>query len=176
MQPYLPACKIVTTHGVRGELKVLPLCDDVPFLSGFATLYGSAQGTQPVRVLSVRGQGNAALLRLAGVEDMDAARAWVGRTLYLARADVRLPQGRLLVDDLLGCAAKDAATGEVYGTVTAVTHPGAQDIYTVTDAQGGEHLIPAVAEFVRGVDTENRVVLLAPIEGMFSQPLNGDEE
>ena len=27
MRNYLPACKIVSTHGVRGEMKALPLCD-----------------------------------------------------------------------------------------------------------------------------------------------------
>ena len=32
MQNYLPACKIVSTHGVRGEMKALPLCDGAAFL------------------------------------------------------------------------------------------------------------------------------------------------
>ena len=33
MQDYLPACKIVSTHGVRGEMKALPLCDGAQFLA-----------------------------------------------------------------------------------------------------------------------------------------------
>ena len=33
MQNYLPACKIVSTHGVRGEMKALPLCDGAAFLA-----------------------------------------------------------------------------------------------------------------------------------------------
>ena len=35
MQNYLPACKIVSTHGVRGEMKALPLCDGAQFLAKF---------------------------------------------------------------------------------------------------------------------------------------------
>ena len=35
MQNYLPACKIVSTHGVRGEMKALPLCDGAAFLAKF---------------------------------------------------------------------------------------------------------------------------------------------
>ena len=35
MQSYLPACKIVSTHGVRGEMKALPLCDGAEFLAKF---------------------------------------------------------------------------------------------------------------------------------------------
>ena len=33
MQNYLPACKIVSTHGGRGEMKALPLCDGAQSLT-----------------------------------------------------------------------------------------------------------------------------------------------
>ena len=39
MQNYLPACKIVSTHGVRGEMKALPLCDGAAFLAKFKRLF-----------------------------------------------------------------------------------------------------------------------------------------
>ena len=145
MQDYLPACRLVTTHGVRGELKALPLCDGAEFLAGLKNLYPSGRGGEPFALHGVRGQGSTVILRLGGVEDMDAARALVGRTLYFAKAEARLPKGRYFIDDLLGCAVVDAKTGAVYGTVTAVEHPAAQDVYTVTDAQGGEHMFPAPA-------------------------------
>ena len=44
MQNYLPACKIVSTHGVRGEMKALPLCDGAAFLAKFKRLPPTAQG------------------------------------------------------------------------------------------------------------------------------------
>ena len=75
MQNYLPACKIVSTHGVRGEMKALSLCDGAAFLAKFKRLFARADGTGEVRVLGVRAQGNVILLRLEGVADMDAARA-----------------------------------------------------------------------------------------------------
>ncbi len=176
MQDYLPACKLVTTHGVRGELKALPLCDGAAFLARLKTLYGAAQGGENFAVRGVRGQGSTVILRLGGVDDMDAARALVGRTLYFAKAEVRLPRDRYFIDDLLGCAVVDAADGTVYGTMTAVDHPAAQDIYTVTDAQGTEHMFPAVPEFLKGIDIQNRTVTVAPIPGMFGEAVNGDED
>jgi hypothetical protein len=118
MQSYLPACKIVSTHGVRGEMKALPLCDGAEFLAKFKRLYAAADGTGECRVLGVRTQGNVILLRLADVTDMDAARAQVGRTYYFAKADARLPKGRYFIDDLLGCEVRDAGTGAVYGILT----------------------------------------------------------
>ena len=176
MQSYLPACKIVSTHGVRGEMKALPLCDGAEFLAKFKRLYATADGTGECRVLGVRTQGNVILLRLADVTDMDAARAQVGRTYYFAKADARLPKCRYFIDDLLGCEVRDADTGAVYGILTEVDHPAAQDIYTVTDAAGEKHMLPAVPEFVKTIDIDARTILVTPIDGMFNDAVNGDKE
>ena len=176
MQNYLPACKIVSTHGVRGEMKALPLCDGAAFLAKFKRLFTSADGAGETRVLGVRAQGNVILLRLDGVTDMDAARAQVGRTYYLAKADAKLPRGRYFIDDLLGCDVVDADTDRVYGQLTNVDRPAAQDIYTVTDGAGEEHMLPAVPEFVEKIDIDARKIFVTPIEGMFTDAVNGDED
>lgn len=176
MQNYLPACKIVSTHGVRGEMKALPLCDGAAFLAKFKRLFTSADGAGETRVLGVRAQGNVILLRLDGVTDMDAARAQVGRTYYLAKADAKLPRGRYFIDDLLGCDVVDADTDRVYGQLTNVDRPAAQDIYTVTNGAGEEHMLPAVPEFVKKIDIDARKIFVTPIEGMFTDAVNGDED
>ena len=176
MQQYLEAGKVVTTHGVRGEMKLELWCDGVDFLKKVGRLYPSAQGGKAYKILSIRPQGQMALLQLEGVNDMDAARAQVGRVYYLAKADARLPKGRYFIDDLLDCEVADADTGRVYGRLTNVEHPAAQDIYTVTDAAGEEHMLPAVPEFVKTIDMENRRILIPPIEGMFTDAVNGDED
>ncbi|WP_294780148.1 ribosome maturation factor RimM [uncultured Gemmiger sp.] len=176
MQNYLPACKIVSTHGVRGEMKALPLCDGAAFLAKFKRLFTSADGAGETRVLGVRAQGNVILLRLDGVTDMDAARAQVGRTYYLAKADAKLPRGRYFIDDMLGCDVVDADTDRVYGQLTNVDRPAAQDIYTVTDGAGEEHMLPAVPEFVKKIDIDARKIFVTPIEGMFTDAVNGDED
>lgn len=174
MRDYLPACKIVTTHGVRGEMKAQLLCDDAAFLGKFKRLFASAQGGGETPLLGVRAMGNMALVRLAGVEDMDAARAMVGKTLYFAHADVKLPKGRYLIDDLLDFAVVDANTGVCYGRLTDVTHPGAQDIYTVTAPDGSEYMMPAVDAFVRQIDPAAQRILVTPIPGLFGEAVNGD--
>lgn len=176
MQNYLPACKIVSTHGVRGEMKALPLCDGAAFLAKFKRLFATQQGTGETRVLGVRAQGNTILLRLDGIDDMDKARAQVGHTYYFAKSDAKLPKGRYFIDDLLGCEVKDAETGCVYGTLTEIDHPAAQDIYTVTDAAGTAHMLPAVPEFVKNIDPKSRTILVTPIDGMFNEAINGDKE
>ena len=144
MQQYLEAGKVVTTHGVRGEMKALPLCDGAAFLAIFKRLFTTADGAGETRVLGVRAQGNVILLRLAGVNDMDAARALRGQVFYFDRSDATLPEGRWYVADVIGCEVRDADTGKVYGVVTSVDHPGAQDIYAVKAPGGKECKFPGV--------------------------------
>ena len=176
MQQYLEAGKVVTTHGVRGEMKLELWCDGVDFLKKVGRLYPSAQGGKAYKILSIRPQGQMALLQLEGVNDMDAARALRGQVFYFDRSDATLPEGRWYVADLIGCEVRDADTGKVYGVVTSVDHPGAQDIYTITDEKGNKWQLPAVPEFVKERVPEEGYVLVAPISGMFDEAESGDAE
>ena len=174
MQQYLEIGRIVAPHGVTGEMKLELWCDSVAFLSRLPRVYRTALGEGEMRVAGLRPHKNMGLLRLEGVNDMDAARAMVGRVLYIDRADVRLPQGTFFIQDLLGCRVLDADTGACYGTVSDISHPAAQDIYTVRDENGAETLFPAVKPFLKQVDLENGRVLVEPIPGMFTEAENGD--
>ena len=91
MQQYLEAGKVVTTHGVRGEMKLELWCDGVDFLKKTGRLYASAKGGKCYNIISIRPQGQMALLQLEGVNDMDAARALRGQVFYFDRSDATLP-------------------------------------------------------------------------------------
>ena len=158
MQQYLEDCKAVTTHGVAGEVKVELWCDDAAFLGRFKRLYRGPQGQAPIAVTKVRAHKNMALVTFEGVNDMDAARALVGQVFYIDRADAKLPRG-----------------GRDYGEITQVSHPGAQDIYTVSCPDGSTALFPAVKPFLVKICIEERKVLVSPIPGMFSEAENGDQ-
>ena len=117
--PFLEAGRIVGTHGVRGELRVEPWCDSARFLTGFSEFYWDG-GREKVKVVSSRPHKNLLLLKLEGVDTVEAGDALRGRVLYLARADAKLPQGRFFVQDLLGLSAVDADTvGNVIGMASS---------------------------------------------------------
>ena len=176
MQNYLPACKIVSTHGVRGEMKALPLCDGAAFLAKFKRLFTTADGAGETRVLGVRAQGNVILLRLDGVNDMDAARALRSQVFYFDRSDATLPEGRWYVADLIGCEVRDADTGKVYGVVTSVDHPGAQDIYTVKSPSGKEYMFPGVDAFLKERNPPEGYILVTPIPGLLDDDFDSERE
>lgn len=174
MQQYLEAGRIVATHGVRGEMKAELWCDGAEFLAGFKSLYFSADGAAPRAVASVRPHKGMALVTLEGVSGIEEARPFLGRVFYIARAEASLPVGKYFLQDLIGLEVRDAATGQVYGKVTSVTHPAAQDIYTVQTPAGEECRFPGVPEFLKELHPAEGYLLVAPIPGMFSEAESGD--
>lgn len=177
MKRYLEAGEFVTTHGVRGELKLYPWADGPEFIAGLPRLYLSPEGGKPLLLEEVRAHKGMCIVKLAGVDTLDGARPYVRRVAYFDRGDVTLPQGRYFVQDIVGCRVVDADSGAVYGTVAAVDHPAASDVYTVKNEAGETFLFPAVPEFLTALDPVAGTVTVRPIPGMFTSEVeNGDAD
>ena len=93
---FLEIGKIVTTHGVMGEVKVYPWCDTPDFLTGFSTLYFH-KGKDPVAVQQARVHKNMVLLKLQGTDTLEAAQALRNQILYADRADMPLEEGEYFI-------------------------------------------------------------------------------
>ncbi|MDR2646753.1 MAG: ribosome maturation factor RimM, partial [Oscillospiraceae bacterium] len=104
---FLPIGKVTGTHGIKGELRVKPLCDSPAFFRGFAVLFLDEHGKQSVAIKAARPHKNMALLTIDGVLNIEDAQAWIGRTLYLKRDDARLDDGQYFVAELIGCQILD---------------------------------------------------------------------
>ena len=157
---YIEAGKIVNTHGVAGELKIEVWLDSPAFMKRFPRLF---LGEREYTVLSARAQKSFLLCRLEGVDDLNAAMTLKGRVVSVAREDAKLPPGGYFLQDLLGARIVDEEGREI-GRLTEVLERPASNIYVVQGER--EHLIPAVPEFIRGVDVENGLVTVHLIEGM----------
>ncbi len=163
---FLEVGRIVGTHGIRGELRVEPWCDSPEFLSQFKTLYYKS-GEEQIKV-SCRPHKNIVLMKIDGIETIEEAEVLRGRTLYIDRKDVKLPKGKNFVQDLLGCRVIDADDMTVeYGTIKDVFKTGANDVYTVKNADGKEYLIPVIDSVVVEKNVDDGIVLVKPMEGLF---------
>ncbi len=159
---YLDAGKIVNTHGIRGEIKVYPLCDGPDFLLEFDRFF--IDGTE-VNVVSSRVHKNVTLIRLEGVDHIDQAEAFVGKILQINCEDIELEDGRYFIEDLIGAKVIDVDTGKEYGNLKSVIQTGANDVYEV---QGDRlYLIPKIDEVVIDTDLENGVISVRPLKGLF---------
>ncbi len=167
IKDYFELGQIVSTHGIKGEVRFDPWCDSPDFVKKFKTLYYDAKGEKSVNVISARPHGNIAILMLDGVTSVDEARALRGTVLYMKRSDVHLPKGTWFIQELIGCSVVDADTNKIYGKISDVTSTGANDVYTVK-TPSGDVLFPAVKEFIVSTDVEDGVVKVRAIKGIFS--------
>ena len=159
-QPYIEAGKIINTHGVRGEVKIESWLDTPEFLCSFPRffLHGKELG-----VLSARVHKGFAIVRLDGVDDLNAAAVLKETVVSVAREDAHLPAGAYFLCDIIGARVTDE-DGQEIGTLADIEETPAAPLYVIRGAR--EYLVPAVPEFIKKVDAENGMITVHLIEGM----------
>ena len=156
--------KIVNTHGVKGEMKVVPWTDDPAVFSDFSTL---TVNNIPYPVVSVRFQGPNVLLKLKGIDDMTAAEGLKNKIVYASRADFDLPEGTYFIADLMGLTVVEDETDKVLGTITDVFATGSNDVYEVTSEEGRKYYVPAIKDCVKATSLETKEMRIHVMEGLF---------
>ena len=159
---YLEAGQIVNTHGIRGEVKIVPWCDTPEFLCDFDVLYLDGKAVQ---VESARAHKGNVIVKLAGISDVNAAMCLKNKVVSIDRSNVELPEGRHFIADLIGLEVCDAASGAVLGVIDDVLSLPANEVYLVKGG-GKEYMIPAVDEFLAETNIEGGYVRVRLIEGM----------
>ena len=154
---FIEAGEIVTTHGVRGEVKVLPWLDSPEDLVDFDRV---RIGDKDYEIESCRVQKSCNLVKLAGVDTMEAAQAMRGKVLKLYREDI--DDEIIFAAELIG--VKVFSDGKEVGKITDVLDYPGNKVYVVKGQK--EYMIPAVKAFILDTDMENETMQVRLIEGM----------
>lgn len=157
--------RITRTHGVKGEVAVLPLSDVGSRFEAGSTLFLEEREDRPLTVMASRPHQQRLLVAFRGVQDRTSAEALRGRYLFVpASSAPHLPEGEYWAHDLVGC---DVLTeeGRSLGRIREVLHTQANDVW-VAEGAAGEVLIPALKEVVREVDVAGRRVVVREIPGL----------
>ena len=155
--PFIEAGEIVNTHGVRGEIKMLPWLDSPEDMRGFTRC---RIGGKDYAITACRVQNTCDLLKLEGVDTMEAAQALRGKTVTLYRED--MDEDLIFAGDLIGMEVFSQA--ERIGELTQVLdYPGNQ-VYVVKGER--EYMVPAVKEFILSTDLEGNRMEVKLLEGM----------
>lgn len=162
---YIETGKIVGTHGIKGEVRVQPWCDNPEFLTSFKTLYTDKSGSA-IKITSSRAHKNIVLMKIKDVDTIEQAEALRGKVLYLDRNDAVLPKGVFFQCDLFDCEVFDVDTGEKLGVITDVSQTGANDVWHI-ERDGKEYLIPSIPDVVINVDIDNAKIEIRPLKGIF---------
>ena len=156
---FIEAGEIVTTHGVKGEVKVMPWVDGPEILCEFdrCRIAGKEYEIESCRV-----QKSCNLVKLSGVDTMEAAQAMRGKVIELYREDI--DDEVIFAAELIGVEVY--ADGALLGKITDVLDYPGNSVYVVTGDH--EYMIPAVKEFVLSTDLDSNTMQVKIIEGMRS--------
>lgn len=159
--------RIVSCHGVRGEVRVLPYNPDSTLLHSLKVLHLRAPDhtRADYGVVGSRPHKRFVLIRLDGVHTKEDAEALVGRTVHIARE--LLPQvgpDQVYHTDLVGCVVS-TESGEGLGQVSEIITTGSNDVCVVV-GNGREYLIPLIQDVVLSLDVETREMVIRPLPGL----------
>lgn len=166
---YIIVGKIVGTHGIKGEVKVLSDSDftEERFRVGNTCYLKMEEGMVSIRIDSHRKHKGLDLITFNGIANINDALPYINKEIY---ADAELAPGLLASDeyhyqDLIGLEAT-LENGERIGRVADLIEVPQGWILVLEKDDGKEALVPFVSEFVQKIDLENRKIVLTPIEGL----------
>ena len=154
---FVEAGEIVTTHGVRGEVKVLCWLDDPEMLCEFdrCRIRGKDYTMEQVRV-----QKTCNLVKLSGIDTMEAAQAMRGKIIELYREDI--DDEVIFAAELIGVEV--FCDGNSIGKIKDVLDYPGNSVYVVKGEH--EYMIPAVKQFILSTDVDGNRMDVKLIEGM----------
>lgn len=151
MQEKLRVGTIVTTHGLKGEVKVYPTTDEPERFYDLKKVWldrsGKMENMIRLEVENVRFSKNLALVKFKEFDSIDDVMAIRKGELYVDRADaIPLEEGEYFVGDIIGCRVLDENDAEL-GTVKEFIETGAHDVMLVK-TEGKDLMIPYCDPFI----------------------------
>lgn len=147
---------IVKPQGIRGELKVMPLTDDV---NRFKKLKSVIIDDAKYRVISARCGLDAAFVVLENVNDRNAAETFRGKFMCVPREDAVVPEkDRFFIVDIIGCRV-ETEDGDLVGIIKDVTS-AKTDVITVDCGDKGIMRFPFLKDVLVKVDVINGIMLV----------------
>lgn len=170
MEEYVEIGKIVNTHGVKGELKILPTTDDITRFELLKSIFVTTPSElKEYLILHVRYHKNFILLQLKGIEDMTQAEKLKNATLKIPKSwALPLGEDEYYIGDLYDMQVV-TEEGEILGKIKDILFTGSNDVYVVrskTNVDVKEILIPAIKECIKKVDIKNKTMTVHLLEGL----------
>lgn len=163
--------KIINTHGIKGEVKVYPLTDEIERFSYLGKAYiGDLK--EKTKIKTVRYHKGFPIIAFEGFDDINEILRFKDEYIYIDDRDrIILSENQYFIYDLIDCEVFDMEKKKI-GYIYDVLQNISNDVYVVKDdLNNKEYLIPAIKEFIRHVDIDNKVIMIDPIEGMIEWKL-----
>lgn len=166
MDNLLEIGKIVNTHGIRGEVKIQPWCDD-PYV--FDELESLIIDGDEYFIERNRFHKTCQIVKLEGVDDMNAAELLKNKIAHVERENMPLPEGRYFVADVLGLEVREE-NGRVLGEIGDVIKTGSNDVYVLKNTFNKKQiLIPVLGDVVLETNIDGGYVTVRLMKGLIDE-------
>ncbi|MEN2464596.1 ribosome maturation factor RimM [Ornithinibacillus sp. FSL M8-0202] len=160
--------KIINTHGIRGDLKVLRVSDfDDRFKVG--NLLYLVTNEKVVRELEIDGHRihkGFDLIHFKGLNNINDVEHYKGSTLKIKESQLtELDENEYYYHEIIGCEVF-TTDEESIGKVKEILAPGANDVWVVKQPKGKDILIPYIEEVVKEIDVDHKRIVIEPMEGL----------
>ncbi len=161
-----PILKVVSTHGLKGEVKALPLTTNDEVILKAKRFYLRAFSQDPLEVESIRpGPGERVFLLKFKNVDFQAAQGLIKSTLYLPIEELPTSsEDEVYIYELEGLKVEDNE-GRAWGVVSEVMPLGEYNLLRV-ESEEFDFYIPLVSEYVEEIDLENRKIVVKDVSAL----------
>ncbi|TXK77506.1 ribosome maturation factor RimM [Paenibacillus sp. N3.4] len=160
--------KIVNTHGIRGELKIIPETDfPERFDIGNTLIIVDSQNKQtPVTVQTSRLHKNMFVIQFKQFNHINEVEKFKGSLVKIeSNAQQPLEEGEYYYHEIIGCKVVTEEDQEL-GLVSEVLTPGANDVWVVSLPKGKQLLLPVIDDVILNVDIASKTIRIHLMEGL----------
>lgn len=166
--------RIVNTHGVRGEVRILSTTDfeEQRFVVGNRLAAFKKNDKKPtwVTIQSVRRHKNFILLTFEGMNNINLVEPFKEGMLKVTKDQMEedlLEENEYFYHDIIGCSVI-SEEGETIGEVKDILQTGANDVWVVKGTKGKEHYIPYIEDVVKDINIDDKIITIHVMEGLLS--------
>ena len=167
MQKRLEIGQIINTFGIKGEVKVFPLTDNINRFDDLEKVYIKAKNDSKLYYIeSIKYHKNMVLIKFKDINTVEQAELLRNSYIEIDREQaIPLKEGEYFIADLIGL---DVYTDEdkLIGKVDEIYNTGANDIYVVKDELGKQTLLPGIKDVIKKVDLNEGKIFVHLIPGL----------
>ena len=158
--------KILSAHGIKGEVKVKPMTDNPHRFRRGNSLYIEKDDAFALITAVREANGGILIVKFKGIDDRNHAERLKSSFLQIEEEDAApLPEGSYYLFQLQGMTVFEE-DGNRLGIIAEIIQNGANDVYQIDCENGDMLLLPALKQVMKEVDVENKKMIVRLLPGL----------
>jgi len=170
MEKWFNVGKIVNTHGIKGEVRIISRTDfaEERYRVGNKLYIFNPADELPIEVTvrSHRQHKQFDLLEFEGYTNVNQVEDFKGSIIKVPQDQLgQLDEGEYYFHQIVGCKVF-SETDEEIGEIKEILTPGANDVWVVKGKNGREILIPFIDDIVKEININDKIIKIEVMEGL----------